>query len=82
MREQLDKENSLVSREERRRMKEVGTKACMVGKIVKIRMKWAGHMVRMEDGRLPKSSAQDKQTRRLQKTRNTTAKMGGLSEEI
>ena len=25
---------------------EVGTKACIIGKIVKSRMKWAGHMVR------------------------------------
>ena len=42
-----------VWRVERRRMKdlrgEVGTKACIVGKIVKSRMKWAGHMVRMKD---------------------------------
>ena len=27
--------------------KEVGTKACTVGKIVKSQMKWAGHMVIM-----------------------------------
>ena len=33
---------------------EVGTKACKVGKIVKSRMKWAGHMVRMKDDKLPK----------------------------
>ena len=42
-----------VKRVERRRMKdlreEVGTKACIVGKIVKSRTKWAGHMVRMKD---------------------------------
>ena len=47
-----------VRRVERRRMKdmreEVGTKACIVGKIVKSRMKWAGHMVRMKDDKLPK----------------------------
>ena len=30
---------------------EVGTKACIVGKIVKSRMKWAGHMVPMKDYR-------------------------------
>ena len=35
---------------------EVGTKACTVGKIVKSRMKWAGHMVRMKDERSPKRS--------------------------
>ena len=46
-----------VKRVERRRMKdvreEVGTKACIVGKIVKSRMKWAGHMVRMKYDKLP-----------------------------
>ena len=35
-------------------------------------------MVRMKDERLPK---REKETRRLQKMRNTTAKMGGLCEE-
>ena len=47
-----------VRRVERRRMKdlreEVGTKVCIVGKIVKSRMKWAGHMVSMKDDTLPK----------------------------
>ena len=50
---------------ERRRMKdvteEVGTKACIIGKIVKSRMKWAGHMVRMTDDRLWKRSETKKQ---------------------
>ena len=49
-----------VRRVERRIMKdlreEVGTKACIVGKLVKSRMKWAGHMVRMKDEKLPKRS--------------------------
>ena len=49
-----------VKRVERMRMKdlgeEVGTKACIVGKIVKSPMKWAGHMVRMKDDKLPKRS--------------------------
>ena len=43
-----------VRRVERRTLKdlreEVGNKACLVGRIVKSRMKWAGHMVRMNDG--------------------------------
>ena len=43
-------------------------------------MKWAGHMVGMKDERLPKRF-ENKETRRLQKTRKTTAKMGGLCEE-
>ena len=37
---------------------EVGTKACIVGQIVKSRMKWAGHMVRMKDEKYPKDSRQ------------------------
>ena len=49
-----------VRRVERRRMKDlrekVGNKACIVGKIVKSRMKWTGHMVRMNDDKLPKRS--------------------------
>ena len=54
-----------VRRVERRRMKdmreEVGTKACIVGKIVKSRIKWAGHMVRMKDDTLPKRAETKKQ---------------------
>ncbi len=54
-----------VKRVERRRMKdlreEVGAKACIVGKIVKSRMKWAGHMVRMKAERSPKKSQTKKQ---------------------
>ena len=56
-----------VKRVERKIMKylrdEVGTKACIVGKIVKSRMKWAGHnvMVRMKDDKLPKRSETKKQ---------------------
>ena len=40
---------------------EVGTNACEVGKIVKNRMKWAGHMVRMKDEILPKRCETKKQ---------------------
>ena len=40
---------------------EVGTKACIVGKIVKSQMKWAGHMVRVKDDKLPKRSETKKQ---------------------
>ena len=54
-----------VRRVERRRMKdlreEVGTKACIVGRIVKSQMKWAGHMVRMKDDKIPKISETKKQ---------------------
>ena len=48
--------------------------------MVKSRMKWAGHMVRMTDDKLPKRSDTKKQEG-LQKTRKTTAEMGGLCEE-
>ena len=40
---------------------EVGTKACIVGKVVKSRIKWDGHMVRMKDDRLPKRAETKKQ---------------------
>ena len=40
---------------------EVGTKAGIVGKIVKSRMKLAGPMVRMKDDKLPKRSETKKQ---------------------
>ena len=57
-----------VRRVEGRRMKdlreEVGTKACIVGKIVKSRMKWAGHMVRMKEDKLPKRAETKKQDSR------------------
>ena len=37
-----------------RQREEFGTKACVVGKIVKSRLKWAGHMVRMKYEKLQK----------------------------
>ena len=40
---------------------EVVTKDCIVGRIVKSWMKWAGHMVIMKDERLQKSSVTKKQ---------------------
>ena len=40
---------------------EVGTKYCIVGKIDKSRIKWAGHVVRMKDDKLPKRSETKKQ---------------------
>ena len=74
-----------VTRVERVRMKdlreEVGIKTCIVCKIVKSRMKWTGHMVRMKYERLPKIPETKKDARRWQKTTKTTAKMGGLFEQ-
>ena len=61
---------------------EVGTKACIVGKIVKSRMKWAGHMVRTKDDKLPKRSETKKQERFQKRARpQASAKIGGLCEE-
>ena len=40
---------------------EVGTKACIVCKIIKSRMTWAGHMVRTKDDQLPKRAETNKQ---------------------
>ena len=51
---------------------EVENKYCIVGKIVKSRMKWAGHMVRMKDDKLPKRAGTKRQE---------GSKMGGLCEE-
>ena len=40
---------------------EVGSEACIVGKIVKRRKKWDGHMVSMKYERLPKRYETKKQ---------------------
>ena len=72
MREQLDKENSRC-REKKDLREEVGTKACIVAKIG-----WThGQNERWEIT----ETIWHNEARRLQKTRKTTAKMGGLSEE-
>ena len=39
----------------------VGTKACTIGKIVKSRIKWSGHIVGMKDERLQKRCERKKQ---------------------
>ena len=40
---------------------EVGTKACIVGRIVKSRLKWAGYMVRMKEDKVPKRAETKRQ---------------------
>ena len=48
-----------VKRVDRRRMdelrEEVGIQKCLMGRLVKSRLKWAGHVERMEEDRLPRS---------------------------
>ena len=47
-----------VKRVDRRRMdelrKEVGIQKCLMGRLVKSRLKWAGHVERMKEDRLPR----------------------------
>ncbi len=47
-----------VKRVDRRRMdelrEEVGIQKCLMGRLVKSRMKWAGHVERIKDDRLPR----------------------------
>ena len=47
-----------VKRVARRRMdelrEEVGIQKCVMGRLVKSRLKWAGHVERMKEGRLPR----------------------------
>ena len=58
-------------------LREGGTNACIVGRIVK--MKWPGHLVRMIEGDYRKYLGR-RRTGRLQKARKNTGNMGGLSE--
>ena len=72
---QLDRENSQCKdsgeKENYRHLgKEVRTKACLVGKIVKSWMKWSGHTVRMKDEIFPK------------RAETNTFKMGVLPGEM
>ena len=60
---------------------EVGTKACIVVKLVKIRIKWAGHMIRMKDDKLLKISETKKQEGFRKQGKTTAKMMGGLREE-
>ena len=60
MREQLDKENNRSKERMKDLREEVGTKACIGGKIVRTRMKWARHIVRMKDERLPPKRSETK----------------------
>ena len=63
MQKQLDLAS--VNRVDRRRIKalreEVGTKACIVDKIVRSRIKWAGQIVRIKNERCLKRSETKKQ---------------------
>ena len=62
-------------------VEEVGTKACIVGRIVKKEPDEMGWTHGLNERRDTTEKTWDKETRRLQKTRKTTAKMGGLCED-
>ena len=74
-----------VRRVERRRMKdlreEVGTKACIVGRIVKSRRNGLDIIYGPNERGQTTEKSRDKEARRFQITRKTTATMEGLCEE-
>ena len=49
---------------------EIGMHFCLTGRIVRSQMMWAGHLVRMEVGRLPKRAEVVKQRGRRKKGRS------------
>ena len=53
----------------------------LTGRLVRSRMRWAGHLVRMDAGKLAKR-AEVKNTSRTQEKGKATAEMGGLHEEV
>ena len=71
-------------RVDRRRMndlrKEVGMQCSLTGRLVRSRMRWAGHLVRMDASKLEKRAEVEKASRTLEKGK-ATAEMGGLREE-
>ena len=60
--------------------KEVGMQCSLTGRLVRSRMRWAGHLVRMDAGKLTKSAEVEK-TSRMQEKGKATVEMGGLREE-
>ena len=70
-------------RVDRRRMndlrKEVGMQCSLTGRLVRSRMRWAGHLVRMDAGKLAKRADVEKHKGRRKMGR--PAEMGGLRVE-
>ena len=70
-------------RVDRRRMndlrKEVGMQCSLTGRLVRSRMRWAGHLVRMDASKLAESRGG--KTSRTQEKGKAIAEMGGLREE-
>ena len=59
--------------------KEVGMQCSLTGKLVRNRMRWAGHLVRMDAGKLREQRW--KKTPRTQENGEAITEMGGLREE-
>ena len=57
--------------------KEVGMQCSLTGRLVRSRMRWAGHLVRM----VTSKESRGGKTSRMQKKVKATAEMGGLHEE-
>ena len=60
--------------------KEVGMQCSLIGRLLRSRMRWAGHLVRMDASKLAKRAEVEK-TSRTQEKGKVTAEMGGLREE-
>ena len=60
--------------------KEVGMQCSLTVRLVRNRMRWAGHLVRMDASKLAKES-RGGNTSRTQEKGKATAEMGGLREE-
>ena len=56
---------------------EIGMQFSLTGRILRNQMMWAGHLVQMEEGRLPRRAEMVKQPGH----RKITTKMGGLCKE-
>ena len=65
--------------------KEVGMQCSLTGRLVRSRMRWAGHLVRMDASKLAKRAEVEKHQGRRKRGSSppisATAEMGGLREE-
>ena len=74
-----------VKRVDRRRMdelrEEVGIQKCLMGRLVKSRMKWAGQVERMKEDRLPRMAYVHQERGKRERERKTTYEMARLRRE-